>query len=143
MPQFKTIVTGHGKFASGFEGAIELLAGKQDNMIFINFENNMSELDLSQDIEKNIDNEPILIFTDLIGGTPYKEAAKLSYKTTNIMVVSGCNLASLLETTFNRYDSLEDYANDLVKITKNSVEIFKMDDNDSVDEDVNDFNDGI
>ncbi|PMD73079.1 PTS sugar transporter subunit IIA [Companilactobacillus nuruki] len=142
MPQYKTIVTGHGKFATGFEGAVKLLAGKQLNMKFINFEDGMSEVDLREEYLKAIGNEPVLFFTDLIGGTPYKEAAKIAYKSENVLVVAGCNLASLLETTFNSYDNLKDYANDLVSVTKNSTELFEMNDSEKVD-DSEDFEDGI
>lgn len=135
MPQYKTVISGHGKFASGFEGAIKLLAGKQINMKFIDFADGMSEVDLREEFLKTINDEPILFFTDLTGGTPYKEAAKLAYESPNIKLVSGCNLASLLETTFNSYNSLSDYANDLVNITKNSAEVFSMDiDNTESDE---------
>jgi PTS system N-acetylgalactosamine-specific IIA component len=39
----------------------------------------MSETDLRDEFLKLInDEEPVLFFTDLIGGTPYKEAAKIS-----------------------------------------------------------------
>ncbi len=141
MSQYKTIVTGHGMFASGFEGAIKLLAGKQLNMKFIDFKESMSETDLRDEFLKSInDEEPALFFTDLIGGTPYKEAAKIAYKYDNIKVVSGCNLASLLETTFNTYDSLDDYAEDLIKVTKDSVELFTLDDETTEDDD---FSGGI
>ncbi|AYE39323.1 PTS sugar transporter subunit IIA [Companilactobacillus zhachilii] len=142
MPQYKTIVTGHGKFASGFQGAIKLLAGKQLNMKFIDFEDGMSEVDLREKFLKSMDDEPTLFFTDLTGGTPYKEAAKIAYESSNILVVAGCNLASLLETTFNNYKSLKDYANDLVSITKQSAELFEID-TDEDDSTPENFDDGI
>jgi len=142
MPQYKTIVTGHGNFATGFEGAVKLLAGKQLNLKFIDFENGMSEVDLREKFLKSMDDEPTLFFTDLTGGTPYKEAAKIAYKSTNVLVVAGCNLASLLETTFNSYTSLKDYADDLVAITKKSAELFEMG-TDEDSSDTEDFEDGI
>lgn len=142
MPQYKTIVTGHGNFATGFEGAVKLLAGKQLNLKFIDFENGMSEVDLREKFLKSMDDEPTLFFTDLTGGTPYKEAAKIAYKSTNVLVVAGCNLASLLETAFNSYTSLKDYANDLVAITKKSAELFEMDTEED-NSDTEDFEDGI
>ena len=143
MPQYKTIVTGHGKFATGFEGAIKLLAGKQLNMKFIDFSDGMSEVNLREEFLKSMSDEPTLFFTDLTGGTPYKEAAKIAYKSTNVMVVAGCNLASLLETTFNNYDSLKDYAEDLINVTKNSTELFEIETEDENDSGTEDFEDGI
>lgn len=142
MSQYKTIITGHGMFASGFEGAIKLLAGKQLNMKFIDFKEGMSEGNLRDEFLKSLNNEPTLFFTDLIGGTPYKEAAKIAYESNNVLVVAGCNLASLLETTFNSYNSLEEYANDLITVTKDSVELFELDDKSSTESD-DDSEDGI
>lgn len=142
MSQYKTIVTGHGSFATGFEGAIKLLAGKQLNIKFIDFKEEMSEADLREKFLKAMDEEPTLFFTDLTGGTPYKEAAKIAYKSNNVLVVSGCNLASLLETTFNNYDHLKDYAEDLVNCTKKSVELFQMDNEDDASSS-EEFSDGI
>ena len=64
----------------------------------------------------------------MVGGTPYKVAAKLAFENKNIKVVAGCNLASLLETMFNQYNSLDNYANELVKISKMGTQILELDD---------------
>lgn len=123
MTCFKTIVTGHNHFATGIKGAIRLLAGPQKTLTFIDFTESMSEKDLNNQLKQAISDQPTLIFTDLIGGTPYKEAAKIAFSKNNIAVVAGCNLTALLETLFTQYTSLLDYANDLVKITKQSAQV--------------------
>lgn len=141
MSHFQTIVTGHGKFATGFKGAIELLAGKQDTMTFVDFSESMNELDLGKKLSELVKDDSVLIFTDLAGGTPYKEAAKIAFNNPKVKVVAGCNLASLLETAFNEYETLQDYANDLVKVTCQSAEVLDLSDSDDEKEETED--DGI
>ena len=102
----------------------------------------MSEIDLQEKISAQVGKEETVIFTDMLGGTPYKEAAKIAYDNENVGVVSGCNLSSLLETTYKEYTSKEALMQDLVNITKETAQVFDKNDlNDESDE--NDFSDGI
>ena len=122
MLKFKTIVTGHGKFATGIQAALELLAGPQANMAFVDFTERMRDDQLAEQLKSIISNDPTLVFTDLIGGTPYNEASKIAFENPCVAVVAGCNLSSLLESLFNDYSSLPDYAQSLVDITNKTVQ---------------------
>lgn len=126
MTQFRTIITGHGHFATGMKGAVELLAGAQASFKYVDFAEGMSEEELSRQLQAALTADPTLIFTDLVGGTPYKEAAKLSLSRQNLAVVAGCNLASLLETIFSNYDSISEYANALVNVTQRSAQVLDL-----------------
>lgn len=128
MKNIQTIITGHGKYATGIRSAIELLAGPQESFKYIDFSEGLSEEDLAKEFNKNINTKLTLIFCDLVGGTPYKVAAKLAFENKNIKVVAGCNLASILETIFNQYNSLDNYAYELVKISKMGTQILELDD---------------
>jgi PTS system N-acetylgalactosamine-specific IIA component len=134
MSKIKTIITGHGNFATGLAGAVELLAGNQSNYVFIDFSKEMSEEELGEKLESLVGKQTTLIFTDLIGGTPFKEATKIAFSKDNVRVVTGCNLASLLETIFRDYKTVDNYADDLVYITKQTVQVYK-----AVDEIEEDF----
>jgi PTS system N-acetylgalactosamine-specific IIA component len=84
----------------------------------------MSELDLGEKLANSLQQDiPALYFTDLAGGTPFKEAIKISIDKPDVEVVSGCNLAALLETMFNDYDNVQAYAKDLVEITKKTADL--------------------
>lgn len=75
------IVTGHGNFASGIESTVKLLAGSIKNIKYIDFTEDMNEESLMKKFEEAIKlNEHIVFFCDLLGGTPYKQAAILSTK---------------------------------------------------------------
>lgn len=141
MVKFKTIITGHGKFATGIQGALKLLAGPQDNMMFIDFTEGMTDAQLADQLKDAISDSPTLVFTDLIGGTPYNEASKIAFACHHVAVVAGCNLSSLLEALFSDYSSLLDYAQSFVDNTNKTAQ--KLDLTLSSQEVVIDEEDGI
>lgn len=100
------IVTGHGHFASGLTSSVKLIAGLPDKYEYIDFEeqHGISELsaNLENAIEKLSDCTGIIIFTDLVGGSPFKTSVELSLKHENIAVISGTNLGMLIETSMSR-----------------------------------------
>ncbi|KRM99708.1 phosphotransferase system, mannose fructose-specific component IIA [Loigolactobacillus rennini DSM 20253] len=120
MANFTTIVTGHGSFATGIKNTLNLLSVIPDNYKFVNFENGMTEAAYKKELDKVMDkDEQILFFTDIYGGTPFKVCADLAYHNDKIEVVTGCNIGSLMEATYNTYRSLSNYADDLIVISKN------------------------
>ncbi|URW70702.1 PTS sugar transporter subunit IIA [Lactobacillus kefiranofaciens subsp. kefirgranum] len=144
MTKFKLIVTGHGHFATGLKSAVNLLAGAQENINYIDFTEGMTDKTLHLKLENCIDdNTSTLFFTDLVGGTPYKEAAKIAFNNSKIHVVAGCNLASILETIYKKYDNLTEYANDLVKVSKMGTQNLDLSDISDTSENQNDLDDGI
>lgn len=101
----KIIIVAHGHFSDGIMSALELIAGKQEDLIALNFIEGMS----SQELETAIDSELVakqeyLILTDLLGGTPFNLATGLmvSHPDKVIRVLSGLNLAMLIEAVFSR-----------------------------------------
>lgn len=99
------IIIGHGQYASGIISSLELIAGKQEGVIAINFLENMSQEDLKETLETTIQPlSKILILSDLLGGTPFKVATTIMQEQSNkdIDVISGLNLSMLLEATFAR-----------------------------------------
>lgn len=144
MNKIRIIVIGHGKFASGIRSSLELFIGNQNSADFIDFTKEMSDVELEQKLAEQInDEEDLIFFTDIVGGTPYKEAAKLAFNKKNVGVVAGCNLSSLLETAFKEYHNKEELMQELVSTTKKSAQIFQKNDIQDVTEEENDFSDGI
>ncbi|MGT2933092.1 PTS sugar transporter subunit IIA [Streptococcus catagoni] len=101
----KVIVVAHGKFSEGIISSLELIAGKQEDLVGINFLSDMSTKDIKLALETEIaDHKDILILTDLLGGTPFNVSSTLSVEHTDkkIKVLSGLNLAMLIEAIFSR-----------------------------------------
>lgn len=113
----EVVVTGHGHYATGFQSTIKLLAGEIPGVIFIDFTDEMSELDLAQQFPKN---DSLVFFCDLLGGTPYKQAAIIASHSDNVAVISGCNIGSLLEVGLQNDLTQMNDAHELARLFINS-----------------------
>ncbi len=121
------IVTGHGNFASGIESTMRLIMGEQEKTVFIDFKEGMTNIEFSENIEKvvkEIGEEGVLIFTDILGGTPFNEAAMISTKYSNVHVFAGLNMAMLFEALDCREDKID--IDRILEESKNGMGIFKI-----------------
>lgn len=121
------IVTGHGNFASGIESTMKLIMGEQEKTVFIDFKEGMTNIELSENIEKivkEIGEKGVLIFTDILGGTPFNEAAMISTKYENIHVFAGLNMAMLFEAIDCREEEID--TDRILEESKNGMGIFKI-----------------
>lgn len=108
------IVTGHGHFPTGILSAIELVAGKPENVEGVDFESGQSSDDLMRAMNEavlKLEGDDILILADLVGGTPFNMAVRLQAEMTdkNLKVMAGTNMPALVEAVFSRgFVSFED-----------------------------------
>ncbi|WP_027416515.1 PTS sugar transporter subunit IIA [Aneurinibacillus terranovensis] len=125
----KIIVTGHGHYATGMQGALDLLAGKNEDVYFVNFTEGDSDTTLKEKLMTIINahaESDILFFCDLIGGTPYKVAATLSYENDRLEVVAGCNIGSLLDAVFTKENhTISTLAHHVVSVSKEATGVFE------------------
>ncbi|EOL43603.1 PTS sugar transporter subunit IIA [Enterococcus caccae] len=101
------ILTGHGSFSEGMKGALEMIAGPQEQFEVVPFFENESldqfELKMNTAIQQVMGPEGILIFSDLMGGTPFRAAMLEAAKNEMITVIAGTNLPLLIEATGLRF----------------------------------------
>lgn len=126
----KLVVTGHGNYATGIESTVKLLAGGLDNVSFIDFTGNMDENSLNKKFSDEIkDDQQIVFICDLLGGTPFKEAVKLSVLSDKeISVTCGCNVGSIMEVglQLSSFDgSSDELAKKLVSISQIQTKVFE------------------
>lgn len=121
----KVIVVAHGQFASGILTSLKLIAGEVENIEAIDFSEEMSAQELKARIKSAILGErEVLILTDLLGGTPFKVSVELAaeQKEQNVVVLSGLNLAMILEANFSRLtDDLEQLVGKLITTSKDGI----------------------
>ncbi|HEM3670029.1 TPA: PTS sugar transporter subunit IIA [Streptococcus suis] len=121
----KVIVVAHGQFASGIFTSLKLIAGEVENIEAIDFSEGMSAQELKARIKSAILGErEVLILTDLLGGTPFKVSVELAteQKEQNVVVLSGLNLAMILEANFSRLtDDLEQLVGKLITTSKDGI----------------------
>lgn len=126
----KIFLVSHGEMSLEVLKSAEMIIGHQEDIKAIPFYSHESREQLMSKIEKelyNQKNEHYLIMVDLRGGTPFNASILLSKKY-NITVVTGLNLPSLLEaiTMVETIKSLEELADIIVQVGKNSIEKIKL-----------------
>jgi N-acetylgalactosamine PTS system EIIA component len=97
----RAIVVGHGEFAGGLVSAVGQICGMADKLIVLSMMGMTPE-----DIETTIRDELTrtgarVIFTDLPAGSATIAARRIVRDDPGIVLVSGVNLATLLDFVFN------------------------------------------
>jgi len=99
------IIVGHGNFGSGLNSTLELIAGKQDFVKYADFTEDKSPEDLKNEVKYQLDSfkdkDKIYLFTDVVGGTPFKVGCELKLEDDRIEVFYGTNMAMIIETCMN------------------------------------------
>ncbi|MDF2673896.1 MAG: system fructose subfamily component [Clostridiales bacterium] len=123
------ILCGHGNYATGMQSTLELLAGKNQDLFFVNFTADDTDKTLKEKLEAIVENNKdseILFVCDIIGGTPFKIAAEISNSSEKMELVVGCNIGGILEMIFMKEGlSLRELAENMVEQSKNSTIRFK------------------
>ncbi|NHM33646.1 PTS sugar transporter subunit IIA [Neobacillus terrae] len=144
----KIILTGHGEISTGIKGSIELLAGQNEDVMAVDFTSDMSDSDLAaklQDVISSFPDTSFLFVCDILGGTPYKECAKIANNNHHMEVVAGCNLGAILEASLMKETmELSDLANFIVNQTRSFAAKFEKVNTQAAKVDIEeDFSDGI
>ncbi|MBC6348714.1 PTS sugar transporter subunit IIA [Lactobacillus melliventris] len=102
------IICTHGSSAPEILKSAEMICGKQENCLTVNFENGESLDQLKKELVQEIDQLRgiIICLTDLKGGTPFNTLVGLLKKYPEIEIITGVNIPMLLELFINR-DQLE------------------------------------
>lgn len=139
------IVTGHGFFPDGLYDGLKRIAGEQENCLSVPFDTSESEdvfeALLREKIDALKDADQIVVFCDLVGGTPFKTAAKIKMENPKLIVVGGTNLPMLIEFAISRNyaDSVEELVENTINNSKEAIMEFSLvgsfdDDEDEVEE---------
>lgn len=103
------IICGHGEFAEGLLSGAVLLCGEYP-CDAINFSEGTTPEQLREKLHASIaraNGEPVLFFTDLIGGTPFRECSAIAQTLPESEVISGANLQMITEGFIDREDATD------------------------------------
>lgn len=100
------ILTGHGHFANGLKSALDMVAGDQEAFTIVPFEGSAAAT-YGDDLRAAItamraETDGVLVFVDLLGGTPFNQAMLVTQEIPGVRVITGTNLPMLLECLFVR-----------------------------------------
>ena len=99
------ILTGHGDFSLGVKSAVDMVAGDQPRSRPCPSSSQAATYgeDLRAAItEMREECEGVLVFCDLLGGTPFNQSMLISQDVDNVEVVAGTNLPMLIELVMTR-----------------------------------------
>ena len=96
----RAIVAGHGDFAAGLVSAVAQITGRGDTFIALSNRDRAPE-DIERTIGEALDRTGAqVVFTDLPAGSCTFAARKLARSREDLAVVTGANLATLLDFVF-------------------------------------------
>ncbi|MCH3967765.1 MAG: PTS sugar transporter subunit IIA [Atopobiaceae bacterium] len=100
------VLTGHGKFAPGLASALEMVAGPQSSFSVVPFDESAAGeyasvlRDAIGELVQH--NDGVLVYVDLLGGTPFNQAMLDAASIPHVEVVTGTNLPMLIESMLTR-----------------------------------------
>lgn len=122
------VLTGHGNFALGVKSAVDMVAGDQEAFVAVPFDGTQVEA-FSTELRDAITAlretcEGVIVFSDLLGGTPFNQAMLLTQEIDGVEVVAGSNLPMLVELVMTRSfgaATLEELVEQAVTVGKTGV----------------------
>lgn len=124
----KFIITGHGNFATGLTSSVKLITGLEKALVAVDFEETMSSEDLKEKLTKEIESdqeETVVIFTDIAGGTPFNQSVLLRNGNDNIEIVAGTNLPILVEAVLSPEKETDALLSKLVASGQNNIKRYE------------------
>lgn len=119
------VISGHGNYATGMKSALEFLAGKNQDMYYVDFSEGQTEETLRNGLTEIIEDNPdaeFLFVCDLLGGTPFKMSAEICNTMEKAELVAGCNISGILQMILTKENyTLEDLADEMIEVSKNST----------------------
>ena len=138
------IVTGHGRFASGLEKNVKMIAGDGVELTAIDFTEGLGLEELKDQIKAAVDKyadcDCTLILCDLAGGTPYNSAVTISVSNPKVRVISGTNAPLLLDLAMRTVmeegaEDVDALAEEMMTSGRDGINKFVLDLEDNGDED--------
>ena len=99
--EVRALVAGHGDFATGLVSAVGQITGRGDAFVTLS-NRDMSAVDVERAMRERVDAEALeVIFTDLPAGSCTMAARRLQRERPAVVLVTGTNLATLLDFVFH------------------------------------------
>ena len=99
----KFLIATHGSFAAGIKSSLEMITGNTENVHIIQAytESNKTITDeLDEIMQKVSENDELIIFTDLAGGSITNQVLQTALKK-NVYIIAGVNLPLLLDVVLS------------------------------------------
>lgn len=125
----KFLVASHANFATGAQSTIELFAGENKNISYIaayNKDGASLESQLDEFFATLTEEDHVLIFTDLFGGSVNQQISVRAAKFTNVFIIAGFNLPVILEALLSAEPITEEFVDQLLQSGRASLQKVKL-----------------
>ncbi len=120
MSTIRGVVVGHGNLAAALVDAVERIAGAGSGLVAVsNTDCDRGTLELR--IAEAVEGGPAVVFIDMPSGSCLFAAMHRLVAVPGVRVVTGVNLAMLLEFVFNREGSVDDVVAQVVEVGARAV----------------------
>lgn len=92
----RAIVVGHGEFSAGLASAVQQITGMADQFVCLS-NTGMAPSDIEAALRAHLSEGVSVIFTDLPAGSATMAARRVARDRPELVLVSGVNLATLLD----------------------------------------------
>ena len=121
------ILLSHGNMAQETLKSAEMIVGKIENayVLSMDADEGMSGTGLKLDncfenVGQNI--KHVFVIADLLGGTPCNVAIQKMASMESVTLISGLNLAMLIEFAMSQYDDYEKLKEHLIEVGRNGIQ---------------------
>ena len=103
MRAFRIVVAGHGDLAAALVAAAEMICGRIPDLHAVDLQPADSPESFGERFGAACGDpaEPVLVLTDLVGGTPHNVALAALRRRESAVLISGVNLAVLVEAAMS------------------------------------------
>ena len=101
MSELRGVIVSHAAVAQALVSAVTAITGIEGALTPVSNEGCGAE-ELAERLRQAVGSGPAVVFVDLPGGSCFTSAARYSKQRADIAVVTGVNLAMLLDFVFNR-----------------------------------------
>lgn len=120
----KFLIATHGTFAHGIKSSLDIITGPMDNVFLIEayVDGNKSiDAELAEVLKKVRDEDELVIFSDLLGGSITNQILRHGLKS-NVHVVSGFNLPLVIDVLLADTDTpVAEVIENAIKAAKNQM----------------------
>lgn len=125
------VVSGHIHFSSGMASAVKAITGEQEQMVYIDFVESMSTLQLEAELRKAVKDvdtgDGVLFLTDIPGGSPSNRASAILMDTDNVELIAGANLPMIANAALERDGViLQDLVKTLIEIGTSCIQDMRI-----------------
>ncbi|MFC0232938.1 PTS sugar transporter subunit IIA [Vagococcus entomophilus] len=121
----KYVVASHGELAKGMQSTLELFLGTEPDIHYFSAYT-QEEPDIEQEIEKFFselnEEDQVVIFTDLYGGSVNQKLTLASQNHKNIFIISGFNIPLILEVILGTDLITDEWLEQMIEKGKNGMQ---------------------